>query len=210
MPRLIIGVYFLIALPIYGQKVKEEGDYPVTNYSHEENPGHHQNWFITQDQNGFIYTGNGNGVLEFDGVSWRLISSPGLQAVRTVVVDNNNVKWVGADRELGYLAADSLGFLRYKSLKDKIPSSAPLTANIWQIFPEQDRVLFVADNAIYSWQDDRFKVISHPGPIYREYQVNGVVYFKIADKGMYRVVDDTLEMIPNGAFFKDLRIVVAI
>lgn len=208
---IISGFYLFSMSPIYGQDlVGEQGDYPVTNYSHEENPGHHQNWFITQDQNGFIYTGNGNGVLQFDGVSWQLISSPGLQAVRTVVVDKHNVKWVGADRELGYLSADSLGFMRYTSLKDKIPSSTPLTANIWQIFPEEDRVLFVTDNAIYSWQDNKFKVIPHPGPIYREYQINGVVYFKIGGKGMYRVIGDSLKMIPNGEFFKDLRIVVAI
>ena len=188
----------------------EQGYYSVTNYSHEEYQGHHQNWFITQDHNGFIYTGNGDGVLEFDGASWRLISSPGLQAVRTVVVDKNNVKWVGADRELGYLTPDSLGILQFKSLKDKIPSSHPLTANVWQIFPERDRILFVTDNMIYCWKDDQFRIILHPGPIYREYQVNGEVYFQISDKGMFRLVGDSLQMINNGERFKNSRIVVAI
>ena len=203
-----LGICFLSPITTLCQD--EEGHYSVTNYSHEENPGHYQNWFITQDQNGFIYSGNGNGVLEFDGVNWRLISAAGLQAVRTVVVDSNNVKWVGADRELGFLAADSLGFLQYTSLKDKIPEAAPLTANIWQIFPDNGRILFVTDNTIYSWENEQFKIIPHPGPIYREYQVNGQVYFKISDKGMYKVVGDELQLINQGEFFKDLRIVVAI
>jgi len=213
MPTGVLGlaVLFILNFPIVLHSQNNElGKIPVTNYSHEENPGHHQNWFITQDHNGFIYTGNGSGVLEFDGASWRLISAPGLQAVRTVVVDENNVKWVGADRELGYLAADTAGFLQYKSLKEKIPSANELSANIWQIFPEKDRILFVTDNAIYSWKENKFNIIPHPGPIYREYQVNGVIYFKIGGKGMYKVEGDALRMIPNGEYFKDLRIVVAI
>ncbi|MGI9544675.1 MAG: hypothetical protein ACR2MX_15540, partial [Cyclobacteriaceae bacterium] len=196
-----------MASPVQGQN--EQGYYPIKNYTHEEYNGHHQNWFITQDKNSYIYAGNGNGVLEFDGSSWRLISSPGLQAVRTVVVDDNNVKWVGADRELGYLEPDSLGFLQFRSLKDKIPSSHPLTANIWQIFPEQERILFFTDNMIYSWKDNRFQIIPHPGPIYREYQVNGEVYVKIAEQGMFKVDGDSLQLIPNGEQLKNERVVVA-
>lgn len=99
----------------------EFGLFPIQNFTHQETGGHHQNWAITQDKTGFIYTGNGKGVLEYDGVSWRLISSPGLHAVRAVVADEKNVKWIGADRELGYLEPDSLGFLQFKSLKHKIP-----------------------------------------------------------------------------------------
>ncbi len=191
-------------------KNMEQGHYAVTNYNHEGYKAHYQNWFITQDKKGFIYSGNGDGILEFDGVSWRLISSPGLKAVRTVVVDENNVKWIGADRELGYLETDSLGFLQYKSLKDKIPPDYPLTANIWQIFPEQDRILFFADNRIYSWKDNLFSIIPHPGRIYREYQVHGKVYVPIVDQGMYEVVGDTLQMIPNGKMFKDMRPIIGL
>ena len=211
-PKVIMSLPIVILLlstfPTRGQN--EQGYFDIKNYSHEEYKAHHQNWFITQDNNGFIYTGNGDGVLEFDGASWRLISSPGLQAVRTVVVDQNNTKWVGADRELGYLEPDSLGFLRFKSLKDKIPSSHSLTANVWQIFPEQDRILFFTDNMIYSWKDSQFYIIPHPGPIYREYQVNGEVYVKIAKQGMFIVDGDSLRLIPNGEQFKNIRVVAAI
>lgn len=190
----------------------ERGFYAVKNYSPEDYRAHHQNWFVTQDHNGFIYAANGEGILEFDGASWRLISPPGLNAVRTIVVDDDNVKWVGGDRELGYLLPDSLGLLRFKSLKDKIPESNPLTANIWQIFPEGNRIVFAADNTLYSWKNNEFTVIPHPGPgpIYREYQVHGKIYVSIAGEGMFQVVDDALQLIPSGDFFKNLRVTVAI
>lgn len=208
---IALSLFMAWILPLMGQsKNGEQGYFSVTNYSHEESPGQHQNWFIIQDKNGFIYTANGDGVLEFDGVSWRLIASPGLKTVRTVVVDENNVKWVGADRELGYLEPDSLGFLTFKSLKDKIPSEHRLTANVWQIFPEQDRVLFFTDNMIYSWENNQFNIIPHPGPIYREYQIHGKVYIQITDQGMFQMIGDTLQLIPGGELFKNMRPVVAV
>ena len=188
------------------------GNYPIINYSQEEYQAHHQNWFITEDKNGFIYAGNGDGVLEFDGASWRLITSPGLKAVRTVVVDENNIKWIGGDRELGYLKPDSIGTLQYVSLKDKIPKSNPLTANVWQIFPDNGRIIFAADNALYSWKNQHFTVIPHPGPgpIHREYQVHNKIYVSIKEEGMFEVVEDTLLPIPGGEIFKEIRATVAL
>lgn len=189
----------------------ESGTPYIQNFEPDDYAAHHQNWFITQDKKGFIYAANGEGILEYDGAAWRLISSPGLESVRTVVVDKKNVKWVGADRELGYLAPDSLGFLQFKSLKDKILSSHPLTANIWQIFPVDGRVLFVTDNRIYSWKDDQFRVIPYPADaIYREYMVNGKVYFDILGKGMFQLEGDSLQLIPGGALFEKVRAVVAL
>ena len=210
---LLIPLFFVAGLftPLSAQHpLAEQGYYPVKNYSHEVYKAHYQNWFITQDKHGFIYAGNGDGILEFDGASWRLISAPGLQAVRTVVTDKNNRKWVGADRELGFLAPDSLGLLQFTSLKDKVPSSHALTGNIWQIFPDGERVLFVTDRTIYCWEDNAIRIISSPGKIYREYQIHDVVYFDISGKGMYELKGDTLELIPGGEKFRDIGAVVAI
>jgi signal transduction histidine kinase/DNA-binding response OmpR family regulator len=210
---LLIPLFFVAGLltPVSAQHPQaEQGYYPVINYSHEVYKAHYQNWFITQDKHGFIYAGNGEGILEFDGASWRLITAPGLQAVRTVVTDKNNRKWVGADRELGFLAPDSLGLLQFKSLKDKVPPSHALTGNIWQIFPDGERVLFVTDRTIYCWEDNAIRIISSPGKIYREYQIHDVVYFDISGKGMYELKGDTLELIPGGEKFRDEGAVVAI
>ena len=190
----------------------ERGSYAIKNYDHKEYQAHYQNWSITQDKNGFMYIGNGEGILEFDGDSWRLITAPGLNAVRTIYVDEHNIKWVGADRDLGYLKPDSFGTLQYVSLKDKIPSSNPISANIWQIFKEGDRVLFAADNELYSWKNEQFTIIPHPGSglIYREYQIQGKVYLNIADEGMFQVIGDSLHLIPGGSLFKKVRATVAV
>ena len=211
--HLVLFILNVSVLAVYPQSHNGElGRYSFNNYSHIAYGAHFQNWFITQDQNGFMYAANGEGILEFDGGSWRWIRSPGQSSVRTVVVDDHNVKWVGADRNLGYLAPDSLGFLQFKSLKDKIPSSHPLTANVWQVFPENNRILFFTDNMIYSYREGQFHIIPHPGPgpIHREYQVNGTVYVSISGEGMFKITGESLQSIPGGGLFKNVRPTVAL
>ncbi len=211
--HLMLFIFNVSVFALYSQAQKgEQGFYSFKNYSHEAHGAHFQNWFITQDHNGFIYAANGEGILEFDGGSWRWILSPGQSSVRTVVVDDNNVKWVGADRDLGYLSPDSLGFLQFKSLKDKIPSSHPLTANVWQVFPEHNRILFFTDNMIYSYKEGKFNIIPHPGPgpIHREYQVNGTIYVSISGEGMFKITGESLQSIPGGGLFKNVRPTVAL
>ena len=44
-------------------------------YSPTEYKSGTQNWCIAQDNRGVMYFGNALGVLEYDGDSWRLISS---------------------------------------------------------------------------------------------------------------------------------------
>lgn len=203
----VVFLLFFWVLPLHAQnRDGEQGYYPVSNYSHEEYPGHYQNWSITQDKNGFIYAANGEGILEFDGASWRLISAPGLQTVRTVSVDKNNIKWIGADRELGYLEPDSLGQLQYKSLKDRIPESHPLDSNIWSVLTDGERVIFNGSTTIYSWKDQQFTVIPCPGPIYRQFKVRDEIYFIISGKGIYQVVGDTLQLMANNEIFENTRI----
>jgi len=48
----------------------------IRNYSPKEYGAHAQNWTIAQDSRGVMYFGNGIGVVEYDGVSWRLIQFP--------------------------------------------------------------------------------------------------------------------------------------
>lgn len=215
---LTICAGFIIGIPLSlrAQEVQssyvEHGQFPVRNFPPEDykyTQGHYQNWHIVTDKNGMVYSANGTGVLEYDGVSWRLIHHKDLHAVRTIAVDDQNVKWIGADRELGYLAPDSTGTLQYISLKDKIPSSDPLVANVWKVFPDGQRVLFVAANTIYSWENNQFTIIPSSGELHREFKVRSAIYFRINGQGLYQLIGNSLELIPEGEKFKDLIILSA-
>ena len=100
---------FLFSPPIHC-KSQQAGLPYIQNFTPKEYGAHSQNWAIIQDQRGIIYVGNTEGLLEYDGISWRLIKPSGkANIVFSLAVDKNNRIYVGSFNELGYLAPDSIG-----------------------------------------------------------------------------------------------------
>src|SRR2546423_15062555 len=91
----------------------------LRDYTPREYRAQSQNWSVTQDQRGVIYVGNNDGVLVYDGVRWQTIRVKNGSAVRSLGVDQSGTVYVGARGDLGYLAPDASGALRYVSLVDK-------------------------------------------------------------------------------------------
>lgn len=61
----------------------------IRNYPPKEYGALPQNWAIMQDLRGVMYFGNWNGVLEYDGATWRLISTPNKSGVRSFAMDEH-------------------------------------------------------------------------------------------------------------------------
>ena len=61
-----------------------------------------QNWCCTQDDRGIMYFANNNGVLSFDGYSWRTIALPSKGLVRSILADGDRI-YVGSYTDFGYL-----------------------------------------------------------------------------------------------------------
>ena len=207
--RVITSI--LIVLFFHSAKAQHVLDVPgklfVDSFTSEDYaPGTYQNFAIAQDQNSFIYAANTSGVLEFDGVSWRLIRLPDLNVVRKVIVDENNTKWVGADQEMGYLKADSLGFLRFQSLKDKIPKGFSLEGSVWDIFETPEGILFNAGKTLYLWTGKQFNIIEPPEFLDIGFKVRDRFFFQsfepssssIGHGGLYELSGDNLLPIDQG------------
>ena len=77
----------------------EKGFLPIRNYSPREYNASPQNWAIVQDKRGVMYFGNnkgkGKGILEYDGVKWRLIGTPNETTfVRYPLIIKERYMWV--------------------------------------------------------------------------------------------------------------------
>jgi hypothetical protein len=81
----------------------ETGTYVFQHYSAKQYGASPQNWDIAQDRRGVMYFANLDGLLEFDGNSWRLLPLPGKSFVRSVSVDSRGTVYVGGAREFGLL-----------------------------------------------------------------------------------------------------------
>ncbi len=213
--------FFIVPLCLDAQQISSRPDYAlILNYIRgTDHKGHDQSWDVTQDRHGLLYVANGNGILEFDGVSWRLIELPDRNVVRTIYVDKENTKWIGGGRELGYLEPDSLGILTYHSLKEKIPSSHPLEGDVWNIFATPCGLLFRGGATLYLWRDGEFEAMTpSEGTIRIGYQAGERVFFLTLDRDasgsatehLYQWTCDGLRLVPEAISLKGLKIYTAL
>ena len=56
--------------------INENGIPRIINYSPEEYDANPMNWAMVEDDNGLLYVANLSCILQYDGVSWRLIILP--------------------------------------------------------------------------------------------------------------------------------------
>ena len=109
---LFWGVLAFHSLVLYGepQGYKYIKNYPPNEYNHVN-----QNWCVIQDKRGIIYIGNRAGLLEFDGVYWRVINIPN-NTVRSLALHHDGTVYIGGINEMGFLTADKAGRAKYMSL----------------------------------------------------------------------------------------------
>jgi hypothetical protein len=73
---------------------QNQGGLFLQNYPPKVYGGHAQNWVIVQDHRGVMYVGNGNGIMEYDGNEWRMITLPNETTARSIAVSDD--KTVGS------------------------------------------------------------------------------------------------------------------
>ncbi len=177
----------------------EEGRPFVRTYAPLDVNAAGQNWAIVQDKRGVIYVGSQSGVIEFDGVNWRLIETANFSTVRSLAIDDAGTIFVGTVLDFGYLAPDEAGSLRYVSLGDKVPENARGFADVWRTFATDDGVLFQAEQAIFRWANGTIAVIRPPSRFNRASLVDGKLHVTLPETGVNVLEGDTLRPLPGTA-----------
>ena len=163
-----------------------------------------QNWASVQDQRGVMYFGNTEGVLEYDGVSWRKIPVTNESAVRSLAVSANGTVYVGAQGEFGYLKADAGGALRYKSLVERVPADARKFADVWSIAVNAEGAYFGTFQAIFYVPADGGAIrIWKPSTRFgRMLSADGYIYVTTKEDGLLRLRDGRFGPVPGGGDFR--------
>jgi AraC family chitin signaling transcriptional activator len=82
----ILFVFFFIPVLLYAQEVP-----PIVNYTVKDYSGENQNWKIDQSFEDYIYIGNNNGLLEYNGADWKIYPSSNNSIIRSVKVINEKI-----------------------------------------------------------------------------------------------------------------------
>ncbi|HPJ47236.1 MAG TPA: PAS domain-containing protein, partial [Tenuifilaceae bacterium] len=177
-----------------------ETGYPlVTNYNSVIYKAHPQNWGIIQDDRGFMYFANGDGVLVYDGNSWELIELPNKVPARVFAKDSLGVIYVAGPSEFGYLEPDMYGKLGYVSLTDSIGvSNFGIVREINNIngvlyIRTEEYLISLDRNTFTHWKAKSVFCIS--------FVYNNELFIQDEEHGLFKLVNDSLTLAPSGKEF---------
>ena len=158
----------------------------IKNYNKSEYRSGTQNWDIDQDNNGNVYFANQNGLLQFDGLSWRAYRIPNSLDVRSVKVDDNTGRiYVGGYSEFGYFESGRNGHLIYTSLSDLITdSNFGVSDFIWKIHIYNDEVIFQSFLSVYIYKNNKISSLKAPNRFQFSFTVENALYFQDVKDGI--------------------------
>jgi signal transduction histidine kinase/DNA-binding response OmpR family regulator/ligand-binding sensor domain-containing protein len=186
---------------------QETGFKYFKNYSYKEYDHQAQNWGMVQAKNGIIYVANQGGVLEFDGVSWRVIGIPDYDdAVHSIAIDNPGTIFIGGNNKIGYLSPDSNGTLRYESLLYLLKNNVKNFSYVWRTHATKDGVYSRTSNFLFRWNPGEIKVWKTDTLFRASYACKGNFYVQQQKKGLMQMVNGSLKLIPGGETFAEEKI----
>lgn len=193
---LLLGNTFLVA------QVNKNGIPFITNYSSKQYNGAEQNWAVVQDKRGVMYFGNNdNGVLEYDGVTWRKIPVQNSSIVRSLAIDTNGVVYVGTINDFGYLETDSKGSLKYKSLFELVDTTRNIFSDIWKSYYSNKGAYFCCEGYIFNYKDAKLKQTKIPNGVVFSFLIKDNLYLPNITDGLLKLKDTVSELVPNGNFY---------
>ena len=200
---LIVIIFFCIAQieQLFAQDLSELGSKRIKYYSAEDYNGHSQNWTVFQDNNGMLYFGNNDGVLQYDGVLWSRLTGSN---VRCFAQGDNNKIYAGGDDDFGYLQKDAKGKNTWVSLSKKLPEEYKNYVSVLSIFKSGNKIVFFAFRGIFIYQNDVLLKVIRPETDFRfAFKLNNNIYLRQTDIGLMEFRNNSIYMLSNGKYFAD-------
>ncbi|WP_027003626.1 SpoIIE family protein phosphatase [Hugenholtzia roseola] len=201
----ILGSFSTLLAQEFGQNLKGIARPLITNFAYTEYGGTQQNWAVTQGKNGFIYVGNADGVLEYDGKDWRAYPTANGSTVRSLAVSQAGEIFVGAKGEVGKLKADSIGNWRYVSFLNQIPEAYRNFDDVWQTFATKEGVFFRTNPYLFhfSFAGTFLKVVaaSEKGRFHKAFCLDDDILIEDSKKGLLRVTPQTVQVLADTSLF---------
>ncbi|MCB0730967.1 MAG: hypothetical protein KDC88_08040 [Ignavibacteriae bacterium] len=189
--------YLIFASTIFTQSLNSNFGRPfVQNFLPQDYNAGAQNWAAVQDNRGILYFANHNGILEYDGIKWRLISILDNRTAFSINIDNNNQIWCGSLNDFGFLAVDSTGSFYYESLGYLIPDSLNPIGKVRSIKTIDNSTYILTPKVLFRITDGKLNYWLPISKFYRQYVINKNLYVYEITKGLKTLQNDSL-VYPN-------------
>lgn len=179
----------------------------ITNYSSKAFGGSDQNFSITQDSAGRIFTANRNGVFVFDGRYWKQIWLPNEGSAISLYRSASGRIYVGGESEFGYIEQGTKGRFRYRSLCSLLPKPAVAFENIWAIKEIDTTLYFCSNQAIFCYSGHSITTCLPQGEGFHTFFVAGThLLVREWGTGLKVMSGGGLKPVEGSASLKDVRV----
>ncbi len=197
---LLVCILFLIPTLAPSQEL---GLPFIQNFTLTDYSAGSQNWDIVQDDKGIIYVANNEGVLQYDGLNWRLIQTSNQSTVRSLAY-HNGVVYVGAEGEIGYLKTTPNGDLQYRTLLDRLDSNYYDFNIAWKTQVADGKIYFRTSKYLIRWDGAKMKVWTPKQRLLKCYVLNEKFYINLGSEGLSVVEGESIKpAFPDGAIQTD-------
>jgi ligand-binding sensor domain-containing protein/DNA-binding CsgD family transcriptional regulator len=152
-----------------------------------------------------LYAGDKNGILEFDGENWLKIETG--FSVKSLAVNDKNQVFVAGKEGIGQLKRDSLNQIKYFSLNYLV--TGYVNSNVFrksQVFQLGNEILFVVDNKLVVFSDERIRIIENKDQYRLAQKVDNELYLYSSKSGLYKYSNGELSDVLSSDEMKGRRI----
>mgnify|MGYP000055995909 CR=1 FL=1 len=212
MRPLLLAVSLLVfaALPRTGEAQSpfaanrnEPGAPFVQHYSTRDLGYDVTNWCAARDSRGILWVGNSYGLVEYDGVQWRIIESPNNTPVYAISCAGDGALYFGLRGAFGRVRYDRAGKAEMELLSDLLPENTPILSEFDRIHRINGYVYFISAEAVCRWDGASCTVMPAQHPIGRSFLSGGRMYAQVYGVGLCVYRDDEWVLLPGGALFAD-------
>jgi serine phosphatase RsbU (regulator of sigma subunit)/ligand-binding sensor domain-containing protein len=198
-----IVLYFVVityASIAYGQEL---GSPFIRNYTPKMYNAHVQNWDLNQDKQGIMYFGNGDGVMTYDGVSFRILELPNKQTVRSMAIDESGTIYIGSVGHFGYIKVDSVGKMVYVNLINKLKNEDQDFKDVHEVICTKEAIFFRTSKKLFRIDKQQKITVWNTDKIFGSgFMLQNTYFFRRSGKGLLKVEKDSLVPAPNSAVFR--------
>lgn len=189
-----VFMFLFSYVQITSGQIKNIGLPYVTNFPKSVYNADTQNWEIIEGENGLIYIANNRGILQFDGIEWKVYPVSNNSIVRSLTLGSDGHIYAGAYNELGRLVENATGEMIYESLMDEIPEDYKEFDDIWKTFNTRYGIVFQGYEYVFIYNDGYFQVIKPEERFGFSFYINNNLY--IIDRGSGLKVFDGKKLQP--------------
>ena len=199
--------YFLLFLLINTNFFAQELP-PIQIFTPTDYNGENQNWMISQGPEKFIYIGNNEGLLEYNGENWNMYPSPNNTIIRAVNAVENRI-YTGCYMDFGFWERNEYGKLLYQSLIHEFKEQMVEDEYIWSILTCDEWILFHSFKRIYFYnpQSGASKIMNSKNGISRVFNLQNVIYYHVINEGIYKIEAGKPKLIVDNLPFMNDKVV---